>query len=148
MKKILFALPILAIGFFATYCSKDNLSTSATIPAATGAAERGGPCSVTISVTGGDVDVCGLANNTVSCKSCVGQNLQGVNTITAGNNANYSITPGFPSTPFSIANTSGQAVLVTITTSAGSATWSIPAGECYGYGLATTCYLFADHASL
>lgn len=155
MKKILLTLPIIAFAFLAVFCTKENTPT---VPADvlasknpdSGVSDRGDKegegCTVTIQSTG-DITICGLANNTNTCTSCYGQSLVGEDS--GSGTFVYNVVPVYPSMPFAIKNTSNQTVFVTISTSAiPPATWAIPAGECYAYAVAVTCYLFADRAPL
>lgn len=147
MKKFLFALPVLFLSVFATYCSKEKLTTPAPVRQAEEVAvvERGGPCTITITASD-NITICGLANNTKPCKSCAGASLVGAD---AGPGTFvYTLTPPPLGAPFYITNTSlTQNATVTIqTSSVPPTTWTIPPGTCVSYSLATTCGLLADRA--
>ena len=146
MKKILFALPILAIGFFASYCSKENVSAPVAAPIVNVSTEDREKCMVTISTTE-NITICGLSANGTACVSCTGQNFNGFDFLGAGGNIVYNVNPVFPSVPFYIRNNSATEAFVTIATSGGPAgTWVIPAGRCYSYAVATTCILLSQVA--
>ena len=146
MKKVLFALPILALALFLSFCAKEQSrpGNAALAPTETGASERGSggeseACDVTITATG-TVEVCGLSTNGQACTDCYNVNRPGRE---VGTNFSYSIVPTYPDVPFSIRNTGNATVQVTVSTPAfGCAVWVLAPGACEQFGLATTCLLF------
>lgn len=74
MKKILFALPLAALGLILTFCNKPNLqdtglSSSPAIPAS----DRADGCQLEIYADNSNtLQVCGLAINFQTCKGCPG----------------------------------------------------------------------------
>ncbi len=147
MKKFLFSFALLAFAGSFSFCTKESVSPAATTSqndnqVTIGATDRGGPCDVTITATD-KVMVMGLANNLtpgIICSS--GQSVTGVDIGTGP--FNYTVTPAYPATPFSIRNLANQAVVVTIVTSATTGVWTIPQGECLTIGLATTCLFISQ----
>lgn len=146
MKKVLFALPVLAFALFFSFCTKEQnqLSNAAADKAKAVATDRGGEgqsCCVTIAASG-TVEVCGLSTNGVTCLDCYSVNRPGKD---VGTNFTYNVVPSYPDTPFSIRNTGQTTVRVTVSTPAyGCAMWVLSPGECQQYGLATTCLLFSS----
>lgn len=144
MKKVLFALPFLSLAVFLTYCAKESVKpTTDETTTETAATDRGGPCSVTITASGA-VRVCGLSNNGVTCTDCNGASLSGSDT---GTTFNYTVNPSFPSTPFSVTNTTGAKVQIRVSTGGGACgIWNLNPGQCLQFGLPTTCQLLCSTA--
>jgi len=130
MKKVLFAIPALALTLFFTFCQKAE-TTDSTTPATVdlGASDRG-PCPIDIHLSnfGSSFTTCGIGvKNTSPCTTCL------TSTFTTGV-ATFSsdITLNPPSVPitFSIQNTSGSGDTLRLVTSTDQESVWIPAFGC------------------
>lgn len=78
MKKLFFALPLLALAVTLTYCVKENnIKTLSEQTSPTNPATDRADCLVEIASDGIPVTVCGLANNLTVCQQCPGGNTVG-----------------------------------------------------------------------
>ena len=145
MKKFLFALPILAIAVFLSYCAKETSPTTGIQneqQVDNPAADRA-TCNVTIT-SSANVNVCGLGTFG-SCQSCSGNTLPGTAFGTA---FGYTVTPPALGTPFSISNPGSTKVTVRIDTGTVCGIWVLAPGQCMDFTLASTCYLVSTVAPL
>lgn len=127
MKKFLFALPVFALAFAVSFCTKEPafIETVQQIAPANAAATDRSPCNVNIAATG-QVRVCGLAAVGSPCQDCM---VGGPSTGESGINFLYLVNSP-DSVPFTITNLTNNVVDVTVTTVSSTSSVSIKPGGC------------------
>jgi len=131
LKALLFSLPLLAFAVTFTFCTKESSAVleEKSSHEQVGVGDRGS-CFVTVTVTYGEVTVCGtnLDLNQCGVGQCFNNPLFGTQTLAAGNSAIYNVT-----TPGSLIITdTGGPELSQVTVSTGSS--SITTGVGVGAG--------------
>ncbi|MFN0216390.1 MAG: hypothetical protein ACKVT2_19195 [Saprospiraceae bacterium] len=140
MKKLLFALPILAIAFIFSFCDRANLHEElSNINPNEGASDRM-TCNVQFDKASPTViTLCGTNTNANNCISCTGGKSQGLESIPAG------VSPFFLTltTPIEFYATSATGNTLTVTTAAGQVVVSLPAGVCKTIKIDASCNVTA-----
>lgn len=135
MKKLLFALPILALSLVFTFCDRPSLQDELSV-ATPAASDRATLCNVQFDrASPTAVTICGTNLNAQNCSSCTGDKAQGVTVLPAG------VTPVNLNlmAPIELSLTSATGNTVTITTSAGAVIVTIPGGGCKKVRIDDSC---------
>ena len=141
MKKVLFAIPALALTLFLAYCQKSETVETTTQATPESAAADRGPCPIDIYLSnfGSSFTTCGIGvKNTSPCVTCLTSTFKtGVTTFSSD------ITLDPPSVPitFSIQNTSNSGDSLRLVTSTDQAVVWIPAFGCREITIDANCQI-------
>ncbi len=142
MKKLIFAIPLLALALTFTYCSKENTTETIEQNSQNAVADRGGDCTIKITA---DIPVlvCGLANNNIACQHC--QGIGGVGLSFPATFHQFTFNNNGVMRYFSIVNNNTTQATGLIQTATGATLCFILApGECRYIGVIDCTYFLAQ----
>ena len=141
MKKVLFAIPALALTLFLAYCQKSETVETTTQATPESAAADRGPCPITIHPDNytSVFRTCGLGiKNTTACSTCQSSTFAtGVTTFST----DITFDPASVPITFSIENISISGANLTFVTSTDTEVIGIPAGTCREITIDANCQI-------